>query len=544
MNRTGPTLHPLPPAPTSLPAPDWARKRGIPLEVAERICDPWWFIPRMRIIDKNNKERQIGRLNYTQSAVLNALLRSERVCVLKARQVYVSTITVAFFAWLSIVRDEGYRTFCLTDSGDTVSSLNDMYRNFYTLQPPRFTHSLLTDNATEIELPNGSRSRQKMAGGKGQGRSFTYQGLHCTEVGFWPRTSSAHGGRTALDAKAIRAARAALSATDPWRRQVFESTAAGPGGLFHETVQLAQRSREWAFVFVPWFVHPEYKKTPPPGWQRTTEEHQLATRHNLSDDQLCWRRMKIVDESYGLEGFMQEYPSTPEEPFLVSSGMWFNTLLISEHRGLLRYDEHAAKEDMYVVHPYIPGRRYFVGCDTAGGTGGDFATAIVVRDDMVVCARWMSNRASPTAQAEVFAQLGAQYGNASCLVEYNTKHGKYVVRHLEDVLMYSNLWKSRDAKDWTTNRVTKRMIYAYLRDAVDHQLLDIDDPLVLDELVTIREQEDGDIRADGTGHDDLCDALALACWAGRDTFNVAQPLRIERQAEDRLRRFKDLTMAG
>ena len=511
------------------------KQRGIPLDVAKKLCDPFWYIPRMKIVDKQGRRRPIRNLHPAQKLILNAMVENRNVCVLKARQVGASTIVAAFFSWLAMIQDEKYGVFTLTDSGDTVTSMNDMYRRFLEFTPERWAPDLVVNNSKGLEIGhNSSVLRQKMAGGKGQGRSFTYQGLHCTEMGFWPRSSSALAGKTDTDRKTWQAALASL-AQGPTTRIVCESTAAGPGGIFHDTVRLAQRSDEWSFIFYPWFLQGEYQRDVPPYWERTEDEHMLAIRYGLTDRQLAWRRYKIIDEQYGLQGFLQEFPETPEDPFLVSGGMWFNTLSLSMRKKDLKISTAEAKSEYVEFEPYRPQFRYFMGVDTAGGTEGDYAAFQVLRDDMVQVARWSSNTRSPREQADQAAMVGMKYGKCPILCEDN-KFGKTVLHLLENDNGYGNLWLSDRGKWWHTDRTNKRMVYTELRDAVDNGHLEIRDPLTLEELFYIREQDDGDIRADGTGHDDLTDALAFASWCGRNNFH--KRYKREQKQEDRFDLFK------
>ena len=133
--------------------------------------------------------------------------------------------------------------------------------------------------------------------------------------------------------------------------------------------------------------------------------------------------------------------------------------------------------------------------------------------------------------------LGMQYGKCMILCEDN-KYGKTVLHLLEEDEHYGNLWVDNRGKWWHTDRTNKRMVYTELRDAIDNGHLVINDPLTLEELFFIREQDDGDIRADGTGHDDLTDGLAFALWCGRNNFH--RRYRKEEKQHDRQKAFKNV----
>ena len=86
--------------------PDWMRKRGVPLDLAKKMCDPFWYIPRMKIVDKQGRRRPIKNLHPAQKEILHAMVNNRNVCILKARQVGASTIVTAFFCWLALIQDE------------------------------------------------------------------------------------------------------------------------------------------------------------------------------------------------------------------------------------------------------------------------------------------------------------------------------------------------------------------------------------------------------------------------------------------------------
>src|SRR5690606_37607220 len=121
---------------------------------------------------------------------------------------------------------------------------------------------------------------------------------------------------------------------------VLESTANGVGDWFHEMWQKAEKGEnEFTPIFLPWFIQPEYTRPFRTEAEREqfiqeveathvdangetvyTYEKQLMEKHDLTYEQLNWRRWTIANKCQGDEIlFMQEYPSTPEEAF-ISSG--------------------------------------------------------------------------------------------------------------------------------------------------------------------------------------------------------------------------------
>jgi hypothetical protein len=63
----------------------------------------------------------------------------------------------------------------------------------------------------------------------------------------------------------------------------------------------------------------------PDDFKLTNEEFELKEKFDLDDEQLQWRRYTIRNDFDGDEKmFRQEYPSTPEEAFLVTGRTVFN----------------------------------------------------------------------------------------------------------------------------------------------------------------------------------------------------------------------------
>ncbi len=67
-------------------------------------------------------------------------------------------------------------------------------------------------------------------------------------------------------------------------------------------------------VFIPWFIQAEYRKPVDELFEPTADEIALKERYGLDNEQLAWRRAKII-ELGGIGDFRREYPCTAEEAF-------------------------------------------------------------------------------------------------------------------------------------------------------------------------------------------------------------------------------------
>ena len=69
------------------------------LSLAEKMQNPWWFIPLLRIISTDGQIFDLVDMYEEQAQFLRALLRWKQVIVIKPRQVGLSTMSTAFLFW-------------------------------------------------------------------------------------------------------------------------------------------------------------------------------------------------------------------------------------------------------------------------------------------------------------------------------------------------------------------------------------------------------------------------------------------------------------
>jgi hypothetical protein len=231
-----------------------------------------------------------------------------RAIILKGRQQGCSTYIEGRFYWRSIFRS-GVRTFILAHEKDSTSAIYEMAKRYHENNP--IAPSTGTSNSRELVFDGlDSGYRIGTAGNESVGRGTTIQYFHGSEVAFWPRRSE--GEIT----KGIFQAVPDMDETE----LILESTANGTGNFFHsETMKALRGDGEYQLIFIPWFWTDEYQKPVPPDFVRTEEEDEYAKLYKVSDNQLAWRRNKIVELSTamidGLKAFKQEYPFDIHEAF-------------------------------------------------------------------------------------------------------------------------------------------------------------------------------------------------------------------------------------
>jgi intein/homing endonuclease len=224
-----------------------------------------------------------------------------RVIIVKGRQQGCSTYTEGRFFWI-VTHQFGMRAFILTHDNDATSNLFEMALRYYEHCPLLVRPTLEASNAKELIFA-GLDSGYKLgtAGNKSVGRSSTIQLLHGSEVGYWPNATE--------HAKGILQAVPSTVGTEVF----IESTARGVGNYFHEQWQLADKGMsDFIPIFIPWYWDDDYRRDVSDDFMPTYEEDDLKEFYGLSDEQLMWRRYKIMDfSSQGIDGtkaFQQEYP--------------------------------------------------------------------------------------------------------------------------------------------------------------------------------------------------------------------------------------------
>ena len=234
-----------------------------------------------------------------------------RVIIVKGRQQGLSTWVEARGYW-KVCHTPGTKAFILTHEGEATKNLFNMAKRYHDNAPVDIRPIIQKSNQTELVF-NEMECEYAVGTAKtgDSGRSQTIQFFHGSEVAYWRA------------AKEIASGCMEGIPEEPGTESYLESTAAGFGGYFHSMWQNAIYPGEtphakwngYVRVFVPWMWQPEYRSEIFGTFERTEEEQDLVTLHNLDNEQLQWRRMKIAKMENDTARFQRDYPLTPEEAF-------------------------------------------------------------------------------------------------------------------------------------------------------------------------------------------------------------------------------------
>jgi hypothetical protein len=451
-----------------------------------------------------------------------------RVIILKARQLGLSTVWGAFMYWW-VSQHRATKGVVATHKADATSALFDMTKRFHSECPELLRPSTGRSNSKELKFDKlDSGYVIATAGADTVGRGDTFQIVHLSEVGLWPK----------LKAKEIM--NGLLQAVPPVDDTfvAIESTARGMSGPFYETWKGAvDGTNGFIPCFIPWFLDDGYKAVVPGTFTRSPDEDEYCRQvleeygDALTDEQLQFRREKVSLD--GLPLFNQEYPTFPEDAFLTSGTPVFNLEKLAGRKAstpdILHRMEYDPLEDAFFPDPrgrlflykeMDPRGSYVIGADVAKGTAeGDYSCAQVLDSKKHQVAVW-HGLVDPDFYATILNRLGLMFNEARLAVEFNN-HGILPNTRLYKDLAYPNLYtrevydrktdETREELGFYTDVKTRPLIIDELRQAIRTDELAVNDKATIEELITfVADPKSGKIEADTGCHDDRVMALAIA----------------------------------
>lgn len=501
--------------------------------------------PQQRVVDK---VKSIRRRN-----------KPVRLVILKGRQEFVSTVAASLI-YRECAFLPGQHGLCMGDIYKTSGNLWSYYEQFQSSYRPFAGISQLTPERAlkgkRISWAGDSYVDFGTAERDTSGRSFSIRHLHLSEYAFYG------------DAATLMTGLMQSVPDDPGTTVIVESTANGLGGEFYDLWMRSQDPQEcgdWEFLFLTWLEHPEYTMPldmPRDVFQRsmTPEEISLHQGFGATFEQLAWRRAKIKNACAGnVDTFHQEYPSYPEEAFLVSGRPVFDAAALARMPidrepivGRLKLTEDfpsqriflelAEKGELTVFRRPDRQRRYAIGIDTsrgidraeggAGKTDPDYCVANVLDVDTGEQVASLRGRFSPKHWSEQLIVLGRWYNTAWLVPEAN-ENGLAVIEYLTIGYPITQLYRRKPLPDqrgsinlnelgWWTDTRTRPQLINTLDTAIREGAVIIRKANTLQECRTFIYKPTGKSEGQAGCHDDEVLALALAV-IGMCTAPKAQP---------------------
>jgi len=471
---------------------------GQPLELADwgglqpSVRD--FLIERMLRI--RNKKGRLVKLRPNRAQREYGQKCTRRNIVVKARQLGITTYVAARFFIQTITRP-GMLSVQVAHDQRSAEEIFRIVHRFHMNLPNRVRQTaLLTSraNVRQLIFPKlDSEYRVETAADPNAGRGLTIHNLHCSEVARWPRD-------------ALETLASLRAAVPPSGEIVLESTPNGAGGRFYEEWELAEENG-YTRHFFPWWLEPSYVEDASKVGELTEEERGLVKEHELSREQIAFRR-KMKGGLRGLAG--QEFVEDALACFLASGDCVFDSEVVQAQLG--KCGDPLERKDsgrLLIWFPPQPGREYIMGVDPAGGgTEGDYACAQVIeRQTGMQCAE-LHGHYGPQALAIKVAELGKTYNRALIVVERNN-HGHGVLAHLGNA-EYPRIYEHSQQEGWLTNAATRPAMVENLAAVVGTTPGLFHSPRFLEECRTFVRHGDGWTGAQGGAHDDCVMAMAIA----------------------------------
>lgn len=520
----------------------------------------WYSSNFLKIRSKKNE--LVGfKLNKSQAifeavdqyCIANGIMR--RYIVLKARQLGMSTYTEGKI-FQETTTNSFVRSMIIAHEDQASTNLFNMSKLFYDEIPQVISPMRKYNNGKILSFENPSNDEADKRGNPGLRSSITIATAGAVEVGRSATPSKLHISELAFFPNAATTMTGLLQGVPDTLNTlvVLESTANGVGDFFHKFWKESERGEnDFIPLFFPWFIEEEYSKEfrsegerekfreeieyisiGEDGNSRRTHEYNLMQKHDLTLEQLNWRRWAIKNKCHGDETkFRQEYPSTPEEAFITSGRPQFpfdvlkeyQTITRSGTRGYLFRKESGELEFIEDKFGYLEifnmpvvGMEYAIGADVAEGLAkGDYSCAAVgnIGTFTVDCV-WHGHIA-PDLLGEELMKLGEFYNYASIGVE-NNNHGHSTLNTIKNSEYWNLFYQKQYDRftdtytkklGWNTNAKTKRIMINKLTEFVREKYLMIYSDLVIGEMFTYVINENGSTNAQEGSYDDAVMAVAI-----------------------------------
>jgi len=541
-----------------------------------RIDPEVWFSTFAVIKDKRGKDIK-PKANTLQKRMFAHYRKCQieglpcKMIILKPRQKGASTCAQAL-TYHHMRKYENLSGSLMGDISGTSDKVFEIYRRYAEndIFPWDGTGTNLEDGgnlADLIKLKTKSQYGKETAGSKNAGRSGTIQVGNMTEVAFWPMQGERDPALGYLQS---------LYDGDSVSLVVADSTPNGPNGWFYRTwVQ----DNEWAKIFAAWF---EFEDSVIPFNSEedkqdfidtmTEDEKQEMERFDVNYEQLHWRRRVLQDKCNGdLSKFRQEYPSDPDECFLMSSRPRFHmgnveSMYKACNEQNCRYGNITVQGDSKNAS-FTPDRagmwkiydepeydsKYLISADTC--TGEDQQTQGLAADPDYHSVQvwrapfedWHGNWHVPRMVALHHSRVdigilaheveaaARYYGNAFVIPEVNNS-GLALLKYLLE--MGLSVYRRRKYNDsmgmveksfgWSTDKITRKTVIDHLASEIIEENVDIPDADVLKEFKTFVINDRGKPEAAPGHHDDhvLAAAIALYNIDSATTFKAPKKKKI------------------
>lgn len=412
-----------------------------------------------------------------QQAVLRRMVDERMLVMLKARQLGMSWLCLAYALWLLMFQSPAtVLLFSLREAEavELLGRLKEMHRRLPEWMQAR---KVIRENDTTLVLSNGSRALAFSTKG---GRSYTGTLALVDEADFVPDLSTfLNGVKPTIDA----GGKLFLVSTSDKKRPVstfknlFRAAVKGIGDYRH--------------IFLPWDARPGRTRE----WHDRTKAEMFAQRGTHDD-------------------FYAEYPATPEEalaPEQLDRRIPYDWLVkVIEELPAVASLRAPAINGLVVFEEAVEGREYVIGVDPAeGNPNSDDSVATVLDAGTWAEVATLVGKFEPGVLAAFVDAVAAYFNHADALIERNN-HGHTVIREMQNSGR-TRLINGFDGKPgWNTNIKGKPLLYDAVAEAVRDGVCVVRSAETASQLASI---EASTLSAPEGLHDDRAMAFGLAVAA-------------------------------
>lgn len=394
-------------APTDQELKDWI----------EKYC---WIIPK----GDDGGSRRPTRLTFNEGQSWYWDRHTPRDFIVKFRQGGFSTLILAE-GFARAVLQPNQHILILAHTKESTQYLFEIVRQYYDRLPDRIKRELngvrgepRVHNQNELYFAqNGSRIVAMTAGSRAGARGRTLTFVHLSETAYYREWAG----------DVIASLQGALV---PGGMVRVETTPNIAGTWAYQTWQQCLESSEPPYqpVFVPWWIHGEYRGKAEGGQAPYTEEEAGGiTQHGWTPEHIAWRRQMLRNMVNPLD-FKTEYPEDPLSGWLRSGRTVFHMPYVLDSYGGLPPTEPDNQPGWREYVPPDPEQKYWIGVDPAEGVpGGDFSAIQIFDQHGEQVAEWADY--VPIHQlAEMVKTI--RYPAARVIIERNN-HGHALLSYLQ-----------------------------------------------------------------------------------------------------------------
>lgn len=392
--------------------------------------------------------------------------------VLKSRQLGMSTTTLALLLHKAMFTKNCKIVIACKKQNDASKMLTDELLFMYDNLPDFIKPTLKERNKLRVHFKSSNSWIQAVAASPGALRQYQATHVVFDEFAFYNEI------RAELDYEMYRAA------LPSFQRNGFCTIISTPNGLGNMYAEYVKQAQQGVLPKTWWYEEMS--------WRLRTER--LYNSNNEFDNGAEFKQ-SILDLPNGQRIWDAEYDCK----LLASGSPVFraNSLSITTKPSAP-----------------APNKKYVIGADVGGGSGGDYSVAQVLdatTGEQVFTYR--DNRVTPKQFGAILAQLGTRYNNAIVAIERNNM-GIATIDELTN-LNYKNIYRAPDGKlGFLTTEQSKPTIIFNLDAMLNNQLITLSDKDTLEELQMFQHLTGSTISskmgAPNGKHDDCVMSLAIA----------------------------------